>query len=162
MISNIPCCHKKAVLLLLAVVSLVAVSKAQAPAAEEKNPSTKPPAAQPDAGKSAQNPNPLQEESRALQKIFELSPNDPKVLIKGLEDFLARFPQSARRGQILRTIYSQALQANDQRKAIETAEKLLELNPEDPDLLSALTDLYGRHTDAASRAKALTYATRFV
>lgn len=164
MTSNIPCCREKAVLLLLAVVSLVAVSKAQAPAAEEKNPSGKPPAstAQPDAETSAQNPNPLEEESRALQKIFELSPNDPQALIKGLEDFLARFPQSARRGQILRTIYSQALQANDQRKAIETAEKLLELNPEDPDLLSGLTDLYGRHTDAASRAKALTYATRFV
>ena len=162
MTSNILCCRKRAVLLLLAGVSLVTVMKAQAPAAEEKNPSTKPPATQPDAEKSAQNPSPLEDESRALQKIFEWSPNDPQVLIKGLEDFLAQFPQSARRGQILRTIYSQALQANDQRKAIETAEKLLELNPEDPDLLSTLTDLYGRHTDAASRAKALTYATRFV
>jgi thiol-disulfide isomerase/thioredoxin len=162
MTSNIVCCRERAVLLLLAVVSLVPVLKAQAPAAEETNPSTRPPATQPDAEKSGQNPNPLEEETRALQKIFELSPNDPQALIKGLEDFLARFPQSARRGQILRTIYSQALQANDQRKAIETAERLLELNPEDPDLLSALTNLYDRQTDAASREKALRYAARFV
>lgn len=160
--SSIACSRERAVWLLLAVVSLVAVLKAQAPAAEEKNPSPRPPSTQPDAEKSAQNADPAEEESRALKKTFELSPNDPQALIKGLEDFLARFPQSARRGQILRTIYAQALQANDQRKGIETGEKLLELNPEDPDLLSALTDLYGRHADAASRAKALTYATRFV
>jgi len=162
MTSNILCCRERAVLLLLAVVSLVAVLKGQAPAAEDKNPSTRPPATQPDAQKPPENPNSLEEESRAWQKILELSPNDPQALIKGLGDFLAQYPQSSRRGQILRTIYTQALQANDQRKAIETAEKLLEVNPEDPDLLSALTDLYGRHTDAASRAKAITYATRFV
>ena len=162
MTSNIAWCRERTVLLILALVSLVAGLKAQAPPAEDKAPPTRPPASQSDAQPSAQNSDPAQEESRAFKKILELSPNDPQALIKGLEDFLAQFPQSARRGQILRTIYTQALQANDQRKAIETAEKLLELNPEDPDLLSALTDLYGRHADAASRAKALGYATRFV
>ncbi len=162
MTSNISCHRERAVLLLLAVVSLVAVLKAQAPAAEEKSPSARPPAAQPDAEKPVQNPNPPEEEARAFEKTLQLSPNDPQALIKGLEEFLAHYPQSGRREQILRVIFQQALQANDQRKAIETAEKLLELNPEDPDLLSALTDLHDRQTDAASRAAALGYATRFV
>jgi thiol-disulfide isomerase/thioredoxin/cytochrome c-type biogenesis protein CcmH/NrfG len=112
--------------------------------------------------KPAPRPSPAQEESDALDKALVVSPNDPQALIKSLEDFLARFPKSARREQVLRTIHRQALQANDLRKAVATAEKLLELSPDDPELLSALVDLLDRQSDAASREKAIGYATRFI
>ena len=112
--------------------------------------------------KPAPRPSPAQEESEALDKALQVSPNDPQALIKSLEDFLARFPESVRREQVLRTIYKQALQANDPRKAAATAEKLLELSPDDPDLLSAIVDLLDRQNDAASREKAIGYATRFI
>jgi thiol-disulfide isomerase/thioredoxin len=36
------------------------------------------------------------------------------------------------------------------------------LNPDDPELLSVLTDLYNRQNDPASHEKALQYATRFI
>ena len=101
-------------------------------------------------------------ESAALDKAVSASPGDPQALIKNLETFLGKYPRSARREQVLRTIYKLALQGNDPRKAAETGEKLLEFNPEDPDLLSALTDLYGRRDDPASLEKALQYATRLV
>lgn len=107
-------------------------------------------------------PPTAQEESQALDRAFAVPPGNPLALIKSLEDFLARYPQSTRREQVLRTIYKQALQANDPRKAAAAGEKLLELTPEDPDLLSALTDLYDRQGDPSSREKALLYGTRFV
>jgi thiol-disulfide isomerase/thioredoxin len=116
----------------------------------------------PQEKKPAPRPAPAQEESAALDKALQVPSNDPQALIESLEDFLARFPQSARREQVLRTIYKQALQANDPRKATATAEKLLELSPDDPDLLSGIIDLLGRQNDAASREKAVGYATRFI
>ena len=123
-------------------------------AENEKKPTSQPaPASGPAQGS---------EESSAFARVIATPPTDPQALINSLEDFLARFPESPRREQILRTIFKQALQANDARKAAATGETLLELNREDPDLLSALTDLYDRQTDAASREKALRYATRFV
>ena len=116
----------------------------------------------PQEKKPTPRPAPALEESDALDKALQVASNDPQALIKSLEDFLARFPQSARREQVLRTIYKQALQANDPRKAAATAEKLLELDPDDPDLLSGIVDLLGRQNDAASREKAVGYATRFI
>ncbi len=110
----------------------------------------KPPAPQPAPSEKAQEPNraaassQAEAETAALDKAFSAAPGDPQALIKNLEAFLQRYPQSARREQVLRMIYKQALQANDPRKAAETAEKLLEFNPDDPDLLGTLTDLYGR------------------
>jgi len=112
--------------------------------------------------KPAPRPSPAQEESDALDKALQVSPNDPQAAIRNLEDFLARFPNSPRREQVLRTIYNQALQANDPRKAVATAEKLVELNPDDPELLKAIVDLLDRQSDAASREKAIGYATRLI
>jgi len=118
-----------------------------------------------DEKKSAAKPAPQShedEESEALDKAFQASPTDPQALIKALEDFLARYPHSARREQVLRMIYRQAVEANDSRKAADTIDKLVEIKPDDPDLLSAAASLYDRLDDAASRQKAIDYATRFI
>jgi thiol-disulfide isomerase/thioredoxin len=103
-----------------------------------------------------------QDESTALDEAVNAAHRDPQALIKNLEGFLARFPQSPRREQVLRSIYRQALQSNDPQTAIRYAEKLLVDHPDDPALLSSLADLLDRENNAASRAKAVVYATRFV
>jgi len=145
------------------VLLLLGLAMASPLAAEDQHP-----APQPAPSEKAQEPNraaaPSQAEAEtaALDKAFSAAPGDPQALIKNLEAFLEEFPQSARREQVLRTIYKQALQGNDPLKAATTAERLLELNPDDPELLSALTDLYDRQNDPASREKALRYATRFI
>jgi thiol-disulfide isomerase/thioredoxin len=102
------------------------------------------------------------QESRALQDAFRSSEDNPQVLIKNLEAFLERFPASAQREQVLQFIYKSALRANDPQTAAQYGEKLLALKPDDPALLSSLVDLFDRQDDAASRAKALQYATKFV
>ena len=151
-------------LLLLAILSCLAIlggSHARA-AQEEKPPAKKAPSSASEASEEKRPSSPSQEESEALEKALAVSANDPQALIKSLEEFLGRFPNSSRREQVLRTIYKQALQANDPRKAAAAAEKLLELDPDDPDLLSALVDLLDRQNDPASRGKAIGYATRFI
>lgn len=133
----------------------------------QQEPSAKPgPAGTPESSskKLAPRPStlPAPEESQALEKAFESVAGNPQKLIKNLQEFLERFPQSPHRERVLRTMFNQALQANDPHQAAAAAEKLLELKPDDPDLLSTLVDLLGRESDAASREKALRYATRLV
>ncbi len=106
--------------------------------------------------------NPADAEMDALDQIFQSPSTDPQEVIRGLEAFLVRFPQTSRRDQVLRTIFRRAIEANDPRKAGETAEKLIEKHPDDPDLLSAAADQFDRVGDEASRKKSILYATRFI
>jgi thiol-disulfide isomerase/thioredoxin len=138
-------------LLLLNPVPLRAVQAAQNPATQ----SAAPPQA---AARAAQDV----QESQALQDAVRSSEDNPQVLIKNLEAFLERFPASARREQVLDFIYKSALRANDPQTAIQYGEKLVELKPDDPALLSSLADLLDRQGDASGRAKALQYAMKFI
>jgi thiol-disulfide isomerase/thioredoxin len=107
-------------------------------------------------------PSSAEEETRALEEAVRSAESNPQALIKNLEDFLARFPNSPLRQQVVRTIYNQALQANDPEKAAAYAEKLVDLNPDDLSVLATLLDLLDRRSDASSRALALRHATQFV
>ncbi len=141
-----------ALVVLAAVAALGGFSHASARGAEEeKKPAAKP---APESSSYA--------EMDALDEVFRDASTDPQATIRGLEAFLARFPESARREQVLRTIFRRAVEANDPRKAAEAAEKLIEALPSDPDLLSAAADQFDRVGDAASREKSIVYATRFV
>jgi thiol-disulfide isomerase/thioredoxin len=113
------------------------------------------------AGEAAP-PSAADAEAEALDKIFQAPSTDPQAEIQKLEDFLTRFPASAYREQLLRMIQKRALESNDARRAAGAMERLVALHPEDPDLLSAAADLLDRRGDAASRVRALDYATRFV
>lgn len=127
--------------------------------ATDEKPAGKP-APQPTTAKSR--PSSAEDEAQALGKAFESASGNPQALIKNLEAFLSRFPESPRREQVLRTIYKQALEANDPNKAAEYAGKLLDLNPDDASLLVTLVDLVERHGDGADRASAVQYATKFI
>ena len=116
----------------------------------------------PKSASEAAPPTAADAESEALDKIFQAPSTDPQAEIQKLEDFLTRFPASAYREQLLRMIQKRALESNDARRAAGAMERLVALHPEDPDLLSAAADLLDRQGDAASRARAIDYATRFV
>jgi thiol-disulfide isomerase/thioredoxin len=138
-------------LLLLIPISLRGVPAAQNPPTHSAAPA-----------QAAPKPSPEEQESQALQDAVRSSEDNPQVLIKNLEGFLERFPESTRREQVLQFIYKSALRANDPQTAIKYGEKLLGLKPDDPALLSSLVDLLDQQEDASSRAKALQYAMRFV
>jgi thiol-disulfide isomerase/thioredoxin/predicted negative regulator of RcsB-dependent stress response len=138
-------------MLLLNPVSLRPVRAAQGPAPK--------PTAQPQATEKL---SPEEQELHELQDAVRSSEDNPQALIKNLEGFLQRFPASTRRGQVLEVIYKSALRANDPQTAIQSGEKLLELKPDDPALLSSLVDLFDRQDDPSSRAEALQFAAKFV
>jgi thiol-disulfide isomerase/thioredoxin len=88
--------------------------------------------------------------------------DNPQLLIKKLESFLERFPESSRREQVIGYIYQSALRGNDSQTAIEYGEELMRMRPGDSSLLVSLVGLLDRQEEALGPAKALEYATAFV
>ena len=72
------------------------------------------------------------DEQSALDDAFRSAENNPQILIKNLEAFLARFPKSSRRELVLRTICTYALQANAPGVIVQYGQMLLEMTPDDP------------------------------
>jgi len=138
-------------MLMLGAISLEPVHAAAAPTAHPAGP----------AQAAAQDQQEMQE-SQALQDAVRSAQENPQEMIKNLESFLERFPESKRREQVVEAIYKSAFRANDPQTAIEYGEKLLIFRPDDPALLSSLVDALERQGGAANNAKALQYATRLV
>jgi thiol-disulfide isomerase/thioredoxin len=116
---------------------------------------------------AAQDPQEMQEsremqEAQALQDAVRSAQDNPQEVIKNLEGFLERFPESKRREQVVEAIYKSSFRANDPQTAIKYGEQLLLFRPDDPALLSSLVDVLERQGGAANDAKALQYATRLV
>jgi thiol-disulfide isomerase/thioredoxin len=102
------------------------------------------------------------EEQAALNDAFRSAENNPQILIKNLEDFLARFPKSSRREIVLRTICTYAMQANMPDVAARYGQMLLEIAPDDPRLLTLLIDVLAGQKDEKSRASAIEYCSRLI
>lgn len=120
---------------------------------------TPPSAARTGAGAQA---SPIDAEQSALNEAFQVAQNNPQILIKKLAEFLDRFPQSARRAVVLRTICTYAQEANEPGVVVKYGEMLLPLTPEDPKLLSMLIDALARENDQAGRARAIDYTSRLI
>ncbi len=102
------------------------------------------------------------DEQSALKDALQSAGDNPQILIKNLEGFLARFPQSSRRERVLRTICSYALQSNAPGALLQYGPMLLEITPDDPKLLTFLLDALARQNDQASRTRAIDYASRLL
>jgi thiol-disulfide isomerase/thioredoxin len=102
------------------------------------------------------------DEQSALDNAFRSAQNKPQVLIKNLEAFLVRFPKSSRRELVLRTICTYALQANAPDVIVQYGQMLLEMTPDDPQLLTLLIEALARQNDPASRTRAIDYSSRLV
>jgi thiol-disulfide isomerase/thioredoxin/tetratricopeptide (TPR) repeat protein len=101
-------------------------------------------------------------EQSALNDAFQSAENNPQILIRNLEAFLERFPQSSRRKVVLRTICNYALQANAPDVAVRYGQMLLAITPDDPQLLTLLIEVSGRQSDQASRLRAIDYTSRLI
>jgi len=127
-------------------------------------PQSAPPAAPASPLQSADKSSLDADEAQALQNAIRSAGDNPQTLIQQLEEFLVRFPKSPRRELVLRTIFQQAVTTNDPAQAISAGERLLEITPDDPNLLLTTADLLARHAsaDGHSQERALDYATRLV
>jgi len=101
-------------------------------------------------------------EQEALRKALQSTGANPLVLIKNLETFLERFPETHRREIILRTICQEASEANAPAVTIKYGQMLIAMAPEDSTLLSLLLDALDQEKDAAHRTLAIDYSTRLI
>jgi thiol-disulfide isomerase/thioredoxin len=108
-------------------------------------------------GKSATTFKPTAEEE--LQQTIETAGSDRAALVRNLEAYLRKYPQSSARPQIYRALVEADLQLQDNVHASEYAERIVALSPEDMSMTLLTIQLLERNGDEAALKRATTYAT---
>ena len=146
----------KASLFALAALSLAAAAgqapspQPAAPAAQSKEPAPQP-------GQATKKPPDPEAE---LQRSINEAGNDRAALVRNLEGYLLRFPDAPRKLQVYHAIVESAMQLRDQRRALEYAERIIALRPEDAEMMLFAVELLERAGDDHSLVRAVGYTTR--
>lgn len=101
-------------------------------------------------------PDPEQE----LRRVVEESANDRAALVRNLEEYLKRFPDTSRKVEIYRAIVESSMQLHDSPRALNYAERIVSLNPEDISITMLAIDLLEGAGDDAGLTRAIDYAGR--
>jgi thiol-disulfide isomerase/thioredoxin len=138
---------------------------AKSPATQQKKPTApaqaapKPKAA-PDEPAEPQDatPNPDAE----LQVAVQQAGSDNAALIRNLEAYLVKYPDSSRRAAIYRALLESEMQLQNQRKALDYAEQVIAIQPEDSQTLFVAVTLLEKMPDDASQVRAIGYDTHLI
>lgn len=95
-----------------------------------------------------------------LQLAVSTAGNDRAMLVRNLEAFLNRHPESENRSQIYRALVEASLQLRDDTRASDYAERIVALNPNDIPITMLTIQLLERKNDEAGLRRAVSYATR--
>jgi thiol-disulfide isomerase/thioredoxin len=125
--------------------------------AQTSEPGDKPGAATKIAKTQAGKPPTAEQE---LQQIVSSAGSDRAALVRGLEAYLKRYPDSPQRPQIYRALVEASLQLRDDSRAMEYSERAVALTPEDMSLALLAIQLLERHGDDAALGRAISYASR--
>jgi len=88
--------------------------------------------------------------------------NDPATLVKNLEDYLTKYPDSPRRGTIYRALLEAEMNLHNQKSALEYAEKVIAIQPEDSQSMFLAVTLLEKLPDEASQLRAVDYDSRLI
>ena len=158
------------VLLALAPHRAAQAKQAQSPSAPPpaKVPAKKPPAPAPSNQKSkteepvtepqAPTPDPDSE----LQLAVRGAGNDPATLIQNLEAYLLKYPDTPRRGVIYRALLEAEMQVHNSKTALEYAEKIIAIQPEDSQSMYLAVTILEKMPDDASQLRGVDYDTRLL
>jgi thiol-disulfide isomerase/thioredoxin len=133
-----------------------------APKAEKKTPS-----AQPSTDSNATPPADAQQTTAPdpdaeLQLAVQQANNDNAALVRNLEAFLAKYPDSPRRMAIYRALAQSEMQAHDSKGALEYAEKVIAVQPEDSQTMYLAAMILEKMPDDASQAHGIEYDTQLI
>src|SRR5580698_5251067 len=141
----------------LLTVLLASVSAAStlcvAHPAQQSQPSPKSAAKQGDA---QTHPTPDEE----LQQAIDSASNDRAALVRNLEAFLQKYPEAPQRTRIYRALVESSLQLRDNARAMNYAERIIALNPDDISMELIAIQLLEQYGDEAGLKRAVSYATR--
>jgi thiol-disulfide isomerase/thioredoxin len=97
-----------------------------------------------------------------LQLAVRQAGNDSAMLVKSLEDYLVRYPDSSRRGAIYRALLESEMNLHNQKSALDYAEKVIAIQPEDSQSMYLAATLLEKLPDEASQLRAIDYDTRLI
>ena len=90
-----------------------------------------------------------------LQQAISAAANDRAALLRNLEAFLKKYPDSAQRPQIYRALVEASLQLRDTTRAADYAERIVALAPDDMSMTLLTIELLERHGDEAALRRAV-------
>jgi thiol-disulfide isomerase/thioredoxin len=151
--------------LFIAIASAVIFLQLSNPASVRAQNENKPnPPAAPQEQKPApgKNTSPTKAPSAAeeLQQAIDNAGNDRAALVRNLEAYLAKYPDSPQRPQIYRALVEANLQLRDTPRAADYAERVVALVPEDMSIALVAIQLLQRSGDEAGLRRAISYAGR--
>jgi len=97
-----------------------------------------------------------------LQMVVRQAGNDSATLVKVLEDYLVKYPDSPRRGAIYRALLESEMNLHNQKSALDYAEKEIAIQPEDSQSMYMAVTLLEKLPDEASQLRAIDYDTRLI
>ena len=103
---------------------------------------------------------PKQSPEEELQQTIDSAGGDRAALVRHLEAYLKKYPESSQRRQIYRALVEADLQLQDNVHASEYAERLVALSPDDMSMTLLAIQLLERTGDDAALKRATSYATR--
>jgi len=99
-------------------------------------------------------------ENADLQKAISDAGNDRAAMVRNLDAFLKKYPESSQRPQIYRAIVESSLQLRDFPRATEYAERIVALNPDDTSMTVLSIQLLDRYGGADGWRRAISYCAR--
>lgn len=99
-------------------------------------------------------------EQQDLQKAIEQAGNDRAAMVRNLQEFLKKYPETSQRPQIYRALVESSLQLRDFATATDYAERMVSLNPDDISINMLSVQLLERYGDASGWQRAVSYSTR--
>ena len=136
-----------------------AKTEKKAPAAQA---AAKAPAKTNDAPPAEAAQNAVPDPDAELQLAVQQAAGDNAALVKNLEAFLAKYPDSPRRGAIYRALAQSDMQAHDAKGALEYAEKVIAIQPEDSQTMYLAAMILEKMPDDASQTHGIDYDTRLI
>jgi thiol-disulfide isomerase/thioredoxin len=95
-----------------------------------------------------------------LQKAIADAGNDRAALVRNLKAYLLRFPDAPRKAGVYRALVESCQQLKDTQCALEYAEKLVAVHPDDSEMMLLAIGLLQQQGSEASLTRAAGYATR--
>ena len=95
-----------------------------------------------------------------LQKAIADAGNDRGALVRNLKNYLKRFPDAPRKAAVFRALVESCEQVQDDACALEYAEQLIALRPDDSEIMMLAVNLLQKQGDEASLTRASGYVTR--
>ena len=145
----------------LVAVCAAAQTTPQGPAS---SPATKPPAQAPSSDRQAKNEEANQgvAAEEALQRAVDEAGNDRAALVRKLEEYLQNYPNPPRKAAVYRALLEASEQLHDYSRALDYAERLIAINPDDSQMMMVAVGLLERQGDDHSLAKAIGYVSRVI